>query len=246
MLPCGKLRTPEAKHWQMQKDGDVRCAIWRVITAKGPGAIKVAKAKGHATANDIEEGRATAATKAGNDVADGLVGEATALHGKGTVDFAYWLEARHKAYCSFMADIQQMIIRMLTLDKEERDRRKREANPFDRIVIPTILVPISIPYLSEVGQRRLGIKDLPTCMHRFSAHQRALIFVHRFMRMVFIRPTSDGEPGVTWLELLIAFELHGGKLEEAIHERATVNMAHPAMTTRQLLVFVQSSCPFYP
>ena len=81
-------------------------------------------------------------------------------------------------------------------------------------------------------------------MHRFSGQQRALTFVHRFLRMVDIRPTSDGEPGVTWLELLIAFELHGGKLEEAIHERAADNMARPAMTTRQLLVLFKALIRF--
>ena len=181
-----KLRRPEAKHWQLQKDGDVWHAIWRVILAKGPGAIKVSKVKGHATAEDIEEGKATAVDKAGNDVADSLVRNATALHGKGTVGLAYWLEGRHKAYCKMMGEIQQFIIHMLTLDKEERDRRRREANPFDRIVIPKVLLPSMLHYSTAVGQRRLDIKDLPTISHRFSGQQKALTYVHRFLRIVII------------------------------------------------------------
>lgn len=66
--------------------------------------------KGHATVKDIEEGRATADTKAGNDVADMLVRGATALHGKGKVDLAYWLEARHREYMRMMAEVQRFII----------------------------------------------------------------------------------------------------------------------------------------
>ena len=53
--------------------------------------------------------------------------------------------------------------------------------------------------------------------------------------MVNLRPTFDEEPGATWLELYIAFELHGGRLEPSLHERARADMARPSMTTRQLL-----------
>lgn len=74
-------------------------------------------------------GKATAAAKAGDDVADGLVREATALHGKDKADLAYWLEARHREYIRCMAEVQRFIIRMLTADKEERDRREKAANP---------------------------------------------------------------------------------------------------------------------
>ena len=68
--------------------------------------------------------------------------------------------------------------------------------------------------------------------------------MHRFLRLLSIRPTLADEPGVTWLELLIAFEVHGGKLESAINERATEDMARPAMTTRQLLDFFKSLIRF--
>ena len=196
--------------------------------------------KGHATAEDIAEGKATAVDKAGNDVADSLVREATALHGKGTVDLAYWLEGRHKAYCEIMGEIQLFIIQMFTLDKEERDRRRREANPFDRIVIPKVLLPTKLHYSTDAGIRRLDIKDLPTILHRFSGQQKALTYVHRFLRIISIRPTLEDEPGVTWLELLIAFELHGGKLELALPERAAADMARPLSTTRQLLFLFKS------
>ena len=101
----------------MQRDGDVWYAIWRVILAKGPDAAKVSKVKGHATLSDVAEQRTTAAHKAGNDAADGLVSEATVCHDKGTIDLAYWLEARQKAYGRFMAEVQHLIIKMLSFGK---------------------------------------------------------------------------------------------------------------------------------
>ena len=80
--------------------------------------------------------------------------------------------------------------------------------------------------------------------HRFSSNARALLYVHMFLRLVSIRPTMQDEPGVTWLELLIAFEAHGGKLEPAINERTADDMARPAMTTRQLLELFKSIVRF--
>ena len=74
----------------MQRDGDVWQAIWRAIIAKRPQAIKVTKVKGHATEQHVRDGTATAETKEGNDIADKLVAEATALQGKAKVDLAYW------------------------------------------------------------------------------------------------------------------------------------------------------------
>ena len=124
------LRKPEANHWQMQKYGDVGYAIWRAIGSKRPQAIKVTKVKGHATKEDVADDRATVVDKSGSDVADSLVREATMLHGKKLVALAYWLEARHMTYKAFMAMIQKLIIQMHTVDKEERERRKTEANPF--------------------------------------------------------------------------------------------------------------------
>ena len=78
----------------MQKDGDVWYAIWRIIFAKSPQAIKVTKLKGHATEEDVTAGIITEVDKSGNHISDTLVKEATVLHGQGTVDLANWLDCR--------------------------------------------------------------------------------------------------------------------------------------------------------
>ena len=144
-----KLRKPEAKHWQMQKDGDVWSAIWRVIIAKGPRAIKVTKVKGHATANDIEEGRATAATKAGNDVADGLVREATALHGKGTVELAYWLKPDRRLTAVLWLTYNNLSSACLPSTRKKEIGRKEKAIPSTASSFSKFWCPSDSPILAR-------------------------------------------------------------------------------------------------
>ena len=95
----------------------------------------VSKVKGHATIKDVEQGKTIATHRSCNNVADGLVREATALHGKDIADLVYWLEARHKAYTNVMIEVQTNSICLIIADKEERDRKKTEANPFTRTYI---------------------------------------------------------------------------------------------------------------
>lgn len=239
-----RLRKPERKHWAMQRDGDVWAAIWNVMLAKGPTAIRVSKVKGHATEKDVTEGRTTAVHRACNNVADGLVKEATALHGKSTNDLAYWLEARHRMYTTLMKDVQLFIITIIIADKEERDKRRKQANPFNKPVTIKVRMPIKLHYNIDIAQRSFNIKELPSAPHKHSNNLGALCLVHRFLRLLSIRPTMQGEPGVTWIELLVAFEAHGGKLEPALNERRAEDMARPILTIRQLLISFKSMVRF--
>ena len=112
---------------------------------------------------------------------------------------------------------------------------QKEANPFDRKVTPKQLIPVKLHYALDAGRRHLNIRNLPLGSHRFSDELQAATYVHRFLRLLQVRPAYDSEPGATWLELLIAFEVHGGKLQQSLSERAAIDMALPMMTTRQLL-----------
>ena len=116
-------------------------------------------------------------------------------------------------------------------------KRKKAANPFDKKTVLKVLIPVKLHYSLDAGRRLLDLRELPTCNHRYSDQAKAITFVHRFLRLLHVRPTYADEPGVTWIELLIAFEVHGGKLEDSINERAAEDMARPAKTVRQLLAF---------
>ena len=55
--PLGKL------HFELIKNGDLISRIWKAIMSRGPEAVAFAKVKGHATREDIEQGRVTVAEK---------------------------------------------------------------------------------------------------------------------------------------------------------------------------------------
>ena len=97
-----------------------------------------------------------------------------------------------------------------------------------------VTIPTKLHYALDAGQRQLNIRNLPAGTHRYAHDLRAGTYVHLFLRYIKARPTYEGEPGATWIELLIAFEAHGRQLQVPINERATADMALPTMTTRQL------------
>ena len=59
----GQLR----KAWQLQPNGDLTKLLFRFIRAKGPHAVAFDKVKGHATLQDVQEGKSTYEDKYGND-----------------------------------------------------------------------------------------------------------------------------------------------------------------------------------
>ena len=54
----------------MQVDGDLWEIFARAVNARGPWSIAVTKVKGHATAEEVENGKVQEEDKKGNDKAD--------------------------------------------------------------------------------------------------------------------------------------------------------------------------------
>ena len=63
-------RNPFRKPWGLQTDGDLWKTMWQATLIRGPEAHHITKVKGHATAEDVANGRATPKDKSGNDEAD--------------------------------------------------------------------------------------------------------------------------------------------------------------------------------
>ena len=139
--------------------------IWRAILAREPRAIAVTKVKGHATEQDVEEGRVRVGDKIGNDASDKLATDGIQGHGVHIVALSNWLAARHRAYCRFMVQVHMFIIHVMEADKEERDRRARARNPFDTPIFPTVTIPIQLNYGIDVGSRRIPAMELPIGVH---------------------------------------------------------------------------------
>ena len=63
-------RNPFKQAWNLQKDGDAWELAWRAIVCRGAAAQTLRKVKGHATEEDVRQGKCTEEDRQGNDEAD--------------------------------------------------------------------------------------------------------------------------------------------------------------------------------
>ena len=90
------------KAWGLQKDGNMWETAWKAVLHRGASNQKIRKVKGHATEQDVEQGRSTAEDRFGNDKADKNTDEGAELvHGGGFVKLGQWLADRHTRYVTF-------------------------------------------------------------------------------------------------------------------------------------------------
>ena len=76
--------------------------------------------KGHATADDIKEGRSTEADKEGNDRSDKNADKwVEMVGGKGLTTLGAWVAKRHDRYKKWMERVQKMIA-VITLAEKTR------------------------------------------------------------------------------------------------------------------------------
>ena len=66
----------------MQHDGDLWQLAWRAILTRGAGNHDLRKVIGHATPEDLDQGRSNVEGKEGNDVSDVQTTESTHSMGK--------------------------------------------------------------------------------------------------------------------------------------------------------------------
>ena len=93
---------------------------------RGSANQDLRKAKGHATYEDIQQGKATKEDKLGNDKSDEKADEGVEeIQGRGLVKLGEWLANRHDDYRKRMKRIQQMIAAITIAEKEERSKGKK-------------------------------------------------------------------------------------------------------------------------
>lgn len=126
-------RNPFKEPWGLQADGDLWEVVWHAILERGVHTQAVSKVRGHATKEQVEAGTVRACDKCGNDWADtfadkGALQDRDVMLGsvfygsKGHV--AAWFVKRQKAYVTFLSKVQTVIVAVLKVEKEERQRRK--------------------------------------------------------------------------------------------------------------------------
>ena len=117
---------PLGKAWGLIPDGDMLEATWKAILARGPHAQRLKKVKGHATFEDVEEGRATTEERLGNDEADrcATLGIQEATPGS-LRRIACWLLRRQTLYGHWLADVNKIIVAVLRAEKVQREARRK-------------------------------------------------------------------------------------------------------------------------
>ena len=96
---------------------------WKAILQRGSQSQKIRKVKGHATDEDIKQGRSAKQDQNGNDKADKNADIGVEMvHGTGFVRLGQWLAERHNRYINFMGRIQKMIAAVTLAEKEARKK----------------------------------------------------------------------------------------------------------------------------
>ena len=118
------IRNPFGKEWGLQRDGDLWKVAWQAIGLRGYDGQDPRKVKGHATNEDINEGRSNPKDKAGNDYADELADDGVlGIGGAGLVRMGKWLAERMQDCQNLMARMHRMIATVLETEKGERETR---------------------------------------------------------------------------------------------------------------------------
>ena len=121
-----KSGCPFKKPWRLQTDGDLWEVAWQAIHTRGLANQDLRKVKGHATEEDVQQGRSTACDKEGNDRSDKNADRGVEqLAGEGLVTVGRWVANRQDQYKKFVARIHRMIAAVTKAEKEERKKRTR-------------------------------------------------------------------------------------------------------------------------
>ena len=90
----------------LQRDGDLWEQAWKAVLKRGSANQDLRKVKGHATHEDIQQGRATKEDKLGNDKSDEKADEGVEeIQGRGLAKLGEWLAYRHDDYRKLMKRI---------------------------------------------------------------------------------------------------------------------------------------------
>ena len=92
------------------------------------------KVKGHATKEDVKEGRSNEHDREGNNLVDGHAGIGVIkVGGVGLVKLGAWLAERHDAYIAFMRRIQKMIVAITKAEKRREAKTTYDQEGYDRV-----------------------------------------------------------------------------------------------------------------
>ena len=113
------------KPFMLQIDGDLWEVFWDTIVMKKPNAVDFTKVKGHATDDQVQQGKVKAEDTVGNDQADCAADKGFELHNDSTRMSANLLAQRQTRYECFITDIHNHIIEAILLKQKILDEREK-------------------------------------------------------------------------------------------------------------------------
>jgi hypothetical protein len=201
----------------------------------------VTKVKGHTTAEDVAAGKISDIDHQGNDEADTIADEGVRLHG-GYLSLAAWYRHRHGRLQEFMQRIHKLNVEMIKAERTKREEMRKQADPFTKKTVIKHCMPMVVKVSEEDACRRLVYRPPPIGCHKFQQHQEVVNDVHDYLTSLrWTLEDNSSQAGVSWLELLILFELRGGRLDKKLTEDGKASTAAPLMTTSQELHFFKST-----
>ena len=200
---------PFKKPWGMQTDGDLWQVAWEAILVRGTGGQDVRWVKGHATNDDIAQGRSNCQDREGNNRSDTNADKGVEmLGGEGLVTLAKWAADRYEGYIKFMARVQKMIAAVTLAEKKERGEEKKKVKITMGYDPEKWVDTNCVVKNSTTAGRMYQALDLPPPIrgkHKYSFCQKQYLEVHAFMkrrRWAQVNKEEDGA-GITWAELFV-------------------------------------------
>ena len=204
----------------LMKNGDLWSKVCAAILAKGSSSIKVTKVKGHATQEDIDQGKSNIHDKNGNDEADTVANLAVANHAPGMVSLTNWYAARHADYTKLVGRVQLFIIGMVRAHRQADEARLKESNPFGGKVQRHM--PTRIRHGGDLRHRdehMLNFRNCPTGTHKQQRRQQTMMEIRTFMQSLAMKEPPKEVAGISWVQLFILYELRGGSIDKDEQQR---------------------------
>ncbi len=200
------------KPWSLLSDGDLWEQMHSIIVSKGAHAIKASWTKGHITEQQVNEGRCTRAAQVGNDLADTMADVGAEGFGMAVQEVARAWAHRQGAYAKLERRILCRLANVMKADATKREELAK-TQALLRKDRPQSLQQVAeeLPYACSDAATTLDL----AAMHQHAIagvkHPTVLVCaVHSFLKLLRVQPVAAGMPGVSWLELLMLFDMAGG------------------------------------
>lgn len=206
---------PFAKRFGLVNDGDLWQQMYARIISKGAHAVKTTWVKGHATDIHIAQGKATLASKIGNDAADKAADDGVATHNSVAIDASTAFAQRLNNHSKLIYRIQSLILRVRKTETLERDRRELAANPFSKKASTMVKIdglPDDMRSRSQDDFKPIQTGRMPE--GRASAKLKAISSdtskdAWTFIRNLSIAHVNHEGTSTTWVELFTLSPIRG-------------------------------------